>query len=110
MENTELIEQEDDQSQLKVLIAKGKEQGFLTYHCVNDHLPDDIVDPEQIEDIINMINDMGITVYESPPDLEIIMTDSTEGPDEEAAAEGASAIARAESGFGRTTAAVPRHI
>ena len=103
MENTDQIEQEDDQSQLKVLIAKGKEQGFLTYHEVNDHLPDDIVDPEQIEDIINMINDMGITVYESPPDLEIIMTDSTEGPDEEAAAEAAAALASVESEFGRTT-------
>jgi RNA polymerase primary sigma factor len=103
MENPEIIEQEDDQSQLKVLIAKGKEQGFLTYHEVNDHLPDDIVDPEQIEDIINMINDMGITVYESPPDLEIIMTDSTEGPDEEAAAEAAAALASVESEFGRTT-------
>lgn len=72
-----------EQSQLKVLIAKGKEQGYLTYAEVNDHLPDGIVDPEQIEDIINMINDMGIKVYESPPDMDIIMTDSTEGPDEE---------------------------
>ena len=54
---------EDKQSQLKVLIARGKEQGFLTYAEVNDHLPNDIVDPEQIEDIVNMINDMGITVY-----------------------------------------------
>ncbi|HKK16179.1 MAG TPA: RNA polymerase sigma factor RpoD [Gammaproteobacteria bacterium] len=103
MENAEQIEPEDDQSQLKVLIAKGKEQGFLTYHEVNDHLPDDIVDPEQIEDIINMINDMGITVYESPPDLDTIMTDSTEGPDEEAAAEAAAALASVESEFGRTT-------
>ena len=103
MENTEVVEPEDDQSQLKVLIAKGKEQGFLTYHEVNDHLPDDIVDPEQIEDIINMINDMGITVYESPPDLENIMTDSTEVPDEEAAAEAAAALANVESEFGRTT-------
>ena len=102
-ENLDQVEQEDDQSQLKLLIAKGKEQGFLTYHEVNDHLPDDIVDPEQIEDIINMINDMGITVYESPPDLEIIMTDSTEGPDEEAAAEAAAALASVESEFGRTT-------
>ena len=51
---------QDQQSQLKLLIAKGKEQGFLTYAEVNDHLPDDIVDPEQIEDIIGMINDMGI--------------------------------------------------
>src|SRR3972149_10414851 len=103
MENPDHIEHEDDQSQLKTLIAKGKEQGFLTYHEVNDRLPDDIVDPEQIEDIINMINDMGITVYESPPDLEIIMTDSTEGPDEEAAAEAAAALASVESEFGRTT-------
>jgi len=93
----------DGQSRLKLLIAKGKEQGFLTYHEVNDHLPDDIVDPEQVEDIINMINDMGIKVYESPPDLDIIMTDSTEGPDEEAAAEAAAALASVESEFGRTT-------
>ena len=55
---------EQQQSKLKELIAKGKEQGFLTYGEVNDHLPDDISDPEQIEDIIRMINDMGITVYE----------------------------------------------
>ena len=59
----------DEESQLKVLIAKGKEQGFLTYHEVNESLPDGIVDPEQIEDIVNMINDMGIEVHESPPDL-----------------------------------------
>jgi RNA polymerase primary sigma factor len=61
------------QSQLKLLIAKGKEQGFLTYHEVNDHLPSDIVDPEQIEDIVNMINDMGITVYETAPDTDDII-------------------------------------
>ena len=92
-----------EQSQLKVLIGKGKEQGYLTYDEVNDHLPEGIVEPEQIEDIINMINDMGIKVYESPPDLDIIMTDSTEGPDEEAAAEAAAALASVESEFGRTT-------
>jgi len=103
MENPDHIEHEDDQSQLKALIAKGKEQGFLTYHEVNDHLPDDIVDPEQIEDIINMINDMGITVYESPPDLEIMMTESAEAPDEEVAAEPAAALASVENEFGRTT-------
>ena len=50
---------DQQQSQLKLLIAKGKDQGYLTYHEVNDHLPDGIVDPEQIEDIISMINDMG---------------------------------------------------
>ncbi len=104
MENVDQVDSQDEQSsQLKLLIAKGKEQGFLTYHEVNDHLPDDIVDPEQVEDIINMINDMGITVYESPPDLDIIMTDSTEGPDEEAAAEAAAALASVENEFGRTT-------
>ncbi len=59
---------QDQQSQLKLLIAKGKEQGFLTYAEVNDHLPEDIVDPQQIEDIIGMINDMGIKVYETPPE------------------------------------------
>ena len=56
--------------QLKDLIAKGKEKGFLTYSEVNDHLPNGIVDPEQIEDIVNMINDMGISVFEKAPDSE----------------------------------------
>ncbi len=92
-----------EQSQLKVLIAKGKEQGYLTYAEVNDHLPDRIIDQEQTEDIINMINDMGIKVYESPPNLDIIMTDSAEDPDEEAAAEAAAALANVENEFGRTT-------
>jgi len=64
---------ENQQSQLKDLITKGKEQGFLTYAQVNDHLPDDIVDPEQIEDIINMINDMGILVYERAPDADSLI-------------------------------------
>ncbi len=58
------MDQEQQQSQLKQLIAKGKEQGYLTYAEVNDHLPDSIVEPEQIEDIIRMINDMGIQVHE----------------------------------------------
>ena len=90
-------------SQLKQLIAKGKEQGFLTYHEVNDHLPNDIVEPEQIEDIINMINDMGITVHESPPDLATRITDNTDVPDEDAAAEAAAALVSLENEFGRTT-------
>ena len=64
---------ENQQSQLKELITKGKEQGFLTYAQVNDHLPDDIVDPEQIEDIINMINDMGISVHEVAPDADTLL-------------------------------------
>lgn len=103
MEQAEQIFKEDEKSQLKLLIAKGKEQGFLTYHEVNDHLPNDIVEPEQIEDIINMINDMGITVHESPPDLDEQITDNTNVPDEDAAAEAAAALASLESEFGRTT-------
>ena len=72
-------------SQLKKLIARGKEQGYLTYTEVNDHLPNDIVDPEQIEDIVNMINDMGITVYEKAPDTEsIVLSDTAVTNDEEA--------------------------
>ncbi|MEX2525225.1 MAG: RNA polymerase sigma factor region1.1 domain-containing protein, partial [Gammaproteobacteria bacterium] len=90
----------DEESQLKVLIAKGKEQGFLTYHEVNEHLPDDIVDPEQIEDIINMINDMGIEVHESPPDLGLLMSSNDDNTDDEAAA---AALISVESEFGRTT-------
>ena len=66
---------EDRQSQLKLLIARGKEQGYLTYAQVNDHLPSEIVDPEQIEDIVNTINDMGIPVYEKAPDTESLLAD-----------------------------------
>ncbi len=97
--------QDDErQSQLKLLIAKGKEQGFLTYGEVNDHLPSDIVDPEQIEDIVNMINDMGITVYEKAPDAEsLLLSDSAVSNDEDAADEAAAALATVDSEFGRTT-------
>ena len=101
-EPLEEIDSNDEQSQLKRLIAKGKEQGFLTYHEVNDHLPDDIVDPEQIEDIINMINDMGITVHETAPDPDAILMAEPE-IDEEAAEEAAAAIAAVDTEFGRTT-------
>jgi len=95
---------QDQQSQLKLLIAKGKEQGFLTYAEVNDHLPDDIVDPEQIEDIIGMINDMGIQVHETAPDADtLILSDDTESTDEVAAEEAAAALATVDSEFGRTT-------
>ncbi|MCK4864801.1 MAG: RNA polymerase sigma factor RpoD, partial [Gammaproteobacteria bacterium] len=94
--------QETQQSQLKVLIAKGKEQGFLTYAEVNDHLPNDIVDPEQIEDIVGMINDMGITVHEKAPDEDTIAA-ATNSVDEDAAEEAAAALANVESEFGRTT-------
>ena len=61
------------QSEIKQLISKGLEQGYLTYAEVNDHLPDDIVDPEQIEDIIGMINGMGIEVHEVAPDAETLL-------------------------------------
>ncbi len=102
METLDEIDKNDGQSQLKVLIAKGKEQGFLTYHEVNDHLPDDIVDPEQIEDIINMINDMGIKVHETAPDLDGILLNDND-VDDEAAEEAAAALAAVENEFGRTT-------
>ncbi len=94
---------DDRQSQLKVLIARGKEQGYLTYAEVNDHLPPDIVDPEQIEDIVNTINDMGITVYEKAPDAEALLLTDAAAPDEEAVEEAAAALAIADSEFGRTT-------
>ena len=93
---------EDSTSQVKKLIAKGKEQGFLTYHEVTDHLPGD-VEQEQIQDIINMLNDMGIKVHESPPDDIDKITDNTDTPDEDAAAEAAAALASLENEFGRTT-------
>ncbi|MEW8348260.1 MAG: RNA polymerase sigma factor RpoD [Candidatus Thiodiazotropha taylori] len=86
------------------MIAKGKEQGFLTYAEVNDHLPEGIVEPEQIEDIIRMINDMGITVHESAPDLEDnTLSDSAVTTDEDAAEAAAAALASVDSEFGRTT-------
>ena len=91
------------QSRLKELIAKGKEQGFLTYGEVNDHLPDDISDPEQIEDIIRMINDMGITVYETAPDADELLSTEENTADELAAEEAAAALAAVETEAGRTT-------
>ena len=95
---------QDQQSQLKLLIAKGKEQGFLTYAEVNDHLPNEIVDPEQIEDIIGMINDMGIQVYETAPDADaLLLSNDAVTPDEDAAEEAAAALATVDSEFGRTT-------
>ena len=91
------------QSRLKELIAKGKEQGYLTYGEVNDHLPDDISDPEQIEDIIRMINDMGITVYEAAPDTDDLLSTEENTADELAAEEAAAALAAVETEAGRTT-------
>ncbi len=96
---------EQQQSQLKKLIARGKEKGFLTYAEVNDHLPDDIVDPEQIEDIIAMINDMGIEVHEFVPDTETLLLNENpaSADDDVVAEEAAAALAAVDSEFGRTT-------
>jgi RNA polymerase primary sigma factor len=90
------------QSQIKLLIAKGKEQGYLTFAEVNDHLPANIVDSDQIEDIIRMINDMGIKVFEQAPDAdELLMQETT--TDEDAAEAAAQALATVEIEIGRTT-------
>ncbi|MDP3902537.1 MAG: RNA polymerase sigma factor RpoD [Methylococcaceae bacterium] len=97
------MNQEQQQSQLKQLIAKGKIQGYLTYAEVNDHLPSDIVDPEQIEDIIGMISDMGIQVYEVAPDEDSLITDSAAVTTDDEDAEEVAALASVDSEFGRTT-------
>ena len=92
------------QSQLKLLIAKGKDQGYLTYHEVNDHLPEGIVDPEQIEDIISMINDMGIAVHEVAPDADtLLMMETAVNTDVDDTEEAAVALATLDAEFGRTT-------
>ena len=92
------------QSRIKELITKGREQGYLTYAEVNDHLPQDISDPDQVEDIIQMINDMGISVFETAPDAEtLLMTTGDATPDAIAAAEAAAALAAVETEQHRTT-------
>ncbi len=96
--------QQSQESQLKLLIARGKEQGYLTYAEVNDHLPSDIVDPDQIEDIISMINDMGISVHEVAPDADSMkISGDAVSTDDDAAEEAAAALASVDSEFGRTT-------
>ncbi|MDD5227813.1 MAG: RNA polymerase sigma factor RpoD [Methylococcales bacterium] len=97
------MSEEQQQSQLKQLIAKGKVQGYLTYAEVNDHLPSDIADPEQIEDIINMINDMGIQVHEVAPDEDSLITDSAAVVTDDEDAEEVAALASSDNEFGRTT-------
>ncbi|WP_119395463.1 RNA polymerase sigma factor RpoD [Salinibius halmophilus] len=92
------------QSRLKELIARGREQGYLTYAEVNDHLPEDISNPDQIEDIIAMINDIGITVYETAPDAdELIMAEEGSSADEDDTEEAAAALVSVENDTGRTT-------
>ena len=90
------------QSRLKDLITKGKEQGYLTFAQVNDHLPQDIIDSDQVEDIVSMINDMGIQVFENAPDADTLMMNEA-NTDEDAAEAAAQALATVESEIGRTT-------
>ena len=91
--------QKQQQSQLKQLIALGKEQGYLTYAEVNDHLPESITDTDPVEDIIQMINDMGIQVFEQAPDAdELILTEGDRSADEIAAAEAAAKAAAEKAG------------
>ena len=81
---------DEKQSRIKELIAKGKEQGYLTYAEVNDHLPEDISDPDQVEDIIQMMNDMGIKVFEQAPDADELLLADDDSTDDIAAAEAAA--------------------
>src|SRR5690606_17662111 len=101
------IERPAPQSDIKILISKGLEQGYLTYAEVNDHLPDDMVDPEQIEDIIGMINSMGIQVHETTPDAETLLlageSDGGRDVDDTAAEEAAATLTALDGEGGRTT-------
>jgi RNA polymerase primary sigma factor len=100
----ELTQTEQRQSRLKDLIAKGKEQGYLTYAEVNDHLPEEIADPDQVEDIIRMIGDMGIAVgEEAPDDDQLLLGENSNATDDSAAEEAAAALASVENDVGRTT-------
>ncbi len=94
---------QDQQTKIKELISKGKEQGYLTYAEVNDHLPEGIVDSDQIEDIINMITEMGIVVQEQPPDEDSLSLSENQSTDDDAAEEAAQALASVDQEFGRTT-------
>ena len=98
-------DQEDRRTRLKALILLGKERGYLTYAEINDHLPDDMLDAEQIEGIISMINDMGIQVYDEAPDAEtLLMAESTPAvADEDVVEEAEAALSSVDSEFGRTT-------
>ncbi|VFP79758.1 RNA polymerase sigma factor RpoD [Candidatus Erwinia haradaeae] len=92
------------QSQLKLLVTRGKEQGYLTYSEINDHLPDDIIGSDQIEDIIQMINNMGIQVLEEAPDVDdLILHENRGDTDEDAVEAAAQVLSSVESEMGRTT-------
>jgi RNA polymerase primary sigma factor len=99
------VDVDDRRTRLKNLIVLGKERGYLTYAEINDHLPDDMLDAEQIEGIISMINDMGIQVYDEAPDAEtLLMSDATPAvTDEDVVAEAEAALSTVDSEFGRTT-------
>ncbi len=101
------MDQETQRLQLKKLILQGKEQGFLTYRDINDHLPEDVHDADQIEIVINMINDMGIEVYDQAPDPDTLLmkTDPAATPDDEEVVEEAEQVlaSAVEGEFGRTT-------
>ena len=98
-------EAENRRMQLKALIILGKERGYLTYAEINDHLPDEVSESEQIEGIIGIINDMGIMVYDEAPDAEALLMSDAPAPvtDEEAAEEAEQALTTVDSDFGRTT-------
>ncbi len=96
-------QKESQKSRLKELITRGKEQGYLTYAEVNDHLPADITDPEQIEDIISMINDMGITVSEEPPEMDELLLAETDAVEDDAATEEVANALVVDGELGRTT-------
>ncbi len=99
-----MTETEEQLSPIKRLIARGKEQGYLTYAEVNDHLPDEIVDPEQIEDIISMIKDMGIEVHEEAPDADtLLLSDAAVSADDDAEEAAAVLASSVENELGRTT-------
>ena len=99
------LDAETRRVRLKNLIVTGKERGYLIYSEINDHLPEDVLDAEQIDGIISMINDMGIQVYDQAPDNEsLLLSDSSSsGPDEDAVAEAEQALSAVDSEFGRTT-------
>jgi len=99
------VDAEARRSRLITLIVLGKERGYLTYGEINDHLPDDVQNSEQIDGIIGMINDMGIQVYEEAPDAEVLLMSDSAPPvaDEDAVEEAEQALATVDSDFGRTT-------
>ena len=90
-------------SRIAELIEKGREQGYLTYSDVNDHLPDDISDPDQVDEIIGMINDLGLQVHETAPDADTLMLAESENSDDIALEQAAEALAAVENETGRNT-------